>query len=250
MYLDPSFSDLQHGIHDVDPRTRNPHQSFSIPASDIHTQIHRSGQPTANDMIAYGELCNEYDPTDNGQWRLQQLVNGHKVLIELEMILGADKNSIQDAYHRLLAKQLIQQGDVILLLYHVQDRTTFEWVQAFTEKVLVPRPSKPIWLCAGRTHLPKEQWKVSTEEGEELSRRIGARFHEFSAQTNEGLGKSFVATMVKTLILSKILESTDVGEPSQDLRGNNGGNVNAAKERRLSLKSIRDRVATFLHKKN
>ncbi|KAF5013228.1 hypothetical protein FDECE_742 [Fusarium decemcellulare] len=198
------------------------------------------------ERIAFGELFNEYGPTDNGQWRMQQLVNGHKVLIELEMHLGADKSSIQDAWHRLL----VEQGDAILLLYHVQDRRTFEWAQAFTEKVLVPRPSKPIWLCAGRTHLPKEQWKVSTEEGEGLSRRIGAPFHEFSAQTNEGLGESFVAKMVKTLILSKISESTVVGEPSQDLRGNSGGNVDAAKERRFSLKSIRDRVATFLHKKN
>ncbi|KAJ3540583.1 hypothetical protein NM208_g5001 [Fusarium decemcellulare] len=177
---------------------------------------------------------------------MQQLVNGHKVLIELEMHLGADKNFIQDAWHQLL----VEQGDSILLLYHVQDRRTFEWAQAFTEKVLVPRPSKPVWLCAGRTHLPKEQWKVSTDEGEELSRRIGERLHEFSCQTNEGLGESFVATMVKTLILSKISESTDVGEPSQDLRGNNGGKVDAVNERRFSLKSIQDRVATFLHKKD
>ncbi|KAH7143418.1 hypothetical protein EDB81DRAFT_934616 [Dactylonectria macrodidyma] len=51
---------------------------------------------------------------------------------------------------------------------------------------------KPIWVCAGKSERPLEDWEVLAQEGEEFSTSIGARFMNYSGRTGLGLDDAFM----------------------------------------------------------
>lgn len=87
----------------------------------------------------------------------------------------------------------LQGTNVFLLVYDVTDRRTFDFIKKVHAEVFkAEEQGRPIWMCAGKSERPQEDWKVSAQEGEEFSTSIGARFLNFSGRTGLGLDDAFI----------------------------------------------------------
>ncbi|KAH7011088.1 hypothetical protein EDB80DRAFT_711230 [Ilyonectria destructans] len=128
------------------------------------------------------------DPTYNYLERTSVQINGHRVTLIVELYESNDSPRMAVP---------LQGTNVFLLVYDVTDRRTFDFIKKVYTEVFGAeeqgRPiCRPIWVCAGKSERPQEDWKVSAQEGEEFSTSIGARFLNFSGRTGLGLDDAFI----------------------------------------------------------
>lgn len=88
--------------------------------------------------------------------------------------------------------RILRERNIFMLVYDVTDRNTFDYIKKFHAEVFgADQEGKPIWVCAGKSERPQEDWAVSAQEGEQFSTTIGARFMKFSGRTGHGLDDAF-----------------------------------------------------------
>lgn len=127
--------------------------------------------------------------------------------------------AMPDAY---VCAHLVKHGDAVFLVYSVADRESFDMagtfyqdlctaVQRMNPEEVAPtaagaphRLKIPVWVVANKTDLPAESWRVTAQEGEELSRKVGGRFMSVSTKTDDGFEEGQLQDIVSWVLLAKI----------------------------------------------
>ncbi|KAH7139641.1 P-loop containing nucleoside triphosphate hydrolase protein [Dactylonectria estremocensis] len=198
-----------------------------------------SGRRSILQKLAFGIVPEEYDPTENGEYRKLVHIEECANRLDFSMLLGGE-SSTQWAWYQLL----VRGGDAFFLVYSVTDRASFEALHEFHSKLFgLDEDGKPVWVLAAKMDRPREDWVVSEQEGKAFSRSIGARFRSVSALEGVGLEDDFAAEVVCEVILSKTprLENagTESGAPGED---------STQGQDRSSIKSVWNKVNRFMHK--
>ncbi|KAH6891281.1 P-loop containing nucleoside triphosphate hydrolase protein [Thelonectria olida] len=176
------------------------------------------------------------DGGDIGEDSMRIQIDGHPVVVELCMYIGAEEDS---CYQRF-----VRAGDAFLLVYDVAKRDSFESAVRTHRELLGPeqQQGKPVWVCATRSDRPPKDWVVSAQEGSEFSRTIGARFLSVSSKTGQGLDEAFVGQIVRKALLNRVLISP--AGPGQDLHPKSPQEASC-----LPLFRVRNKLRGILNKK-
>ena len=105
--------------------------------------------------------------------------------------------------YRSLAKIFYQSASVIILVYDITTRNSFNGIKEYWAKQILENSPEDIIiaLVANKSDEYYEQ-KVSTQEGKDLAREINAIFHSTSAKLGSGIDELF------KLIAEKFLDPT------------------------------------------
>lgn len=118
----------------------------------------------------------EYDPTIEDSYNKTLIVDGVPATLDILDTAGQDEYSqYQD--------QWMRDGRGILLVYAIDDRTSFQAVQSFKDKIdrIKENEKVAIVLVGNKCDLEAGR-QVSREQGEELARLWKCKFFETSAK--------------------------------------------------------------------
>ena len=87
----------------------------------------------------------------------------------------------------------IRESDGFVIVYSITSRASFENVQEFYDTIRTVKEGEnvSVVLAGNKVDLQDER-AVSTEDGQELANRLGARFRETSAKTRLNIQEVFV----------------------------------------------------------
>eukprot|EP00808_Paulinella_micropora_P020061 g57528.t1 len=136
----------------------------------------------------------------------------------------------QERFHSLGALYY-RDAQGAVLVYDVCDQDTFNRVQRWVEelKQMAP-PNITLVIVGNKADLPREDWKVATEEAAAFARHRGAHHFHVSAKTGEGVDAAFLE-IAKGMMLKKkepssrddnarkIMEDLKRGKDSSDSTG-------------------------------
>lgn len=118
----------------------------------------------------------EYNPTIEDCYYKSLEINGKIEHIEVVDTAG------QEEFHSML-DQWIRSADGILLVYDVTNRSTFDELQRFYDKIMEADRGVPFFLVGNKCDVPDVARKVSTLEGNRLAEtRFQCPFMEVSAK--------------------------------------------------------------------
>ncbi|XP_062609744.1 rho-related protein racA-like [Saccostrea cucullata] len=148
-------------------------------------------------LIAYttNAFPSEYVPTVFDNYCANVTVDGKPYCLGLWDTAG------QEDYDRLRPLSY-PQTDVFLLCYSIESRDSFENVEAkWIPELRHHCPDVPIHLVACKIDLRSggSSSLVTTEEGKDMAKRIGASFCETSSLTQTGLGECFSSSIKRSL---------------------------------------------------
>ena len=130
-----------------------------------------------------------------------QLNNGKKLGLKITDTPGQER-------FRSLIKNFYKKSDIIILIYDVTDKNSFENIKGFYEGIKKETSEEiPIIVLGNKIDL--EGRKVTKEQGEKLAKELGMIFFESSAKTGENINEIF----------NKIIEKYDDNE---NLKGKKG----------------------------
>lgn len=84
----------------------------------------------------------------------------------------------------------IQKSDGFILMYSVDDLSSFEEIEILYNNIKMSKNNMPIVICGNKIDL-EESRKISFEQGKELAEKLGCPFFETSARLNLNLINAF-----------------------------------------------------------
>ncbi|KAM0441003.1 hypothetical protein ACHAPT_000308 [Fusarium lateritium] len=181
----------------------------SLPTDTRHSgrcktmQAYFAGSPGVGLRMLLHRICYQgyeddlpYDPTGEDGRRMVMAQRG-------PVILNCDVIRSDAAHNPAMVKWAAEREDALICVYSVADRSSFEHLQTLCKDIPLPPPPEGavLFVAASKTDLP--DWKVSLEEGRQLSSSIGAEFLIMSAKTGAGCGDDDVVALVDHVYLGK-----------------------------------------------
>ncbi|KAL6072109.1 Ras GTPase [Balamuthia mandrillaris] len=168
----------------------------------------------------------EYDPTIEDSYRKQISVDGNVCFLDILDTAGQEEyGAMRDQYMRT--------GQGFLLVYDITERSTFEEVPIFKEQILraTDKERVPLTIVGNKCDLENRR-AVSTFEGSELAKSMGARFVETSAKGRVNVNEAFFE-LVREVIAQR----------DEELNGSKGaGN---GKKQKKNKKNMREKCSLF-----
>jgi len=128
----------------------------------------------------------DYDPTIENLYRKQLTVDDHTCLLEILDTAGQEDFSAMRHSH-------IRQGQAFGLVYSVTSKQSLQLLGQFYNDILMVKEDTtdyPIVVFGNKVDLMDSR-QVSTKEGQEFAKRIGAPFFETSAKTRFNVEAGF-----------------------------------------------------------
>jgi len=127
-----------------------------------------------------------YDPTIESSYRQQFIIDEEVAVLDILDTAG------QEEFTALQA-QWIRSGEGFIILYSIDDHTSFDEVQNFRTKILNVKDveasnAPPTVLVGNKCDLTTRE--VSTKAGQELATAMGCDFFEASAKTRHNVQES------------------------------------------------------------
>ncbi|KAF8941646.1 protein ras-1 [Dissophora ornata] len=99
---------------------------------------------------------------------------------------------MHDNVYRAMWEAFVGYGDGFLLIYSITSRSSFEEIPALLQEILRVKRKDfvPTILVANKCDLEHER-QVSTDEGQEMAKQLGARLIETSATQMINVGEPF-----------------------------------------------------------
>jgi len=138
-----------------------------------------------------GRFVGVYEPTLEDSYRKQIVVDDEAGVVDIFDTAGADDFVlVRDAFMR--------DAEGFLCIYAINDPDSFEEVTNLYDhckrvKDSAEYPRIPCVILANKCDLKTEERKVSTEQGVELARSLGAAYFETSALTGANVTEAFCA---------------------------------------------------------
>jgi len=141
----------------------------------------------------------EYDPTIEDSYRKQIRVDEETVVLEVLDTAGQEEYSA-------MREQWIRYGEGFLLVYSIDSRLSFEKEIGLILRQLVrvrddEISSIPTVLFANKCDMESSR-QITTEEGKEMAKKLGANFFEGSARNNINIEAAFFE-MVRAIRINR-----------------------------------------------
>ncbi|KAH0788787.1 small GTP-binding protein [Histomonas meleagridis] len=153
------------------------------------------GKSALTVQFVQGYFISDYDPTIEDSYKRVLAVDNEKVQLDILDTAGQDDFApMRVSYMR--------QGKAFVIVYSIDDRSSFEAVQEIYNEIVRTKGTKniPIVICGNKSDLVDKR-VVSKVEGQELAHDLGAIFYETSAFLNENITEAFTA-LVKNVMKS------------------------------------------------
>ncbi|KAH0789892.1 small GTP-binding protein [Histomonas meleagridis] len=133
------------------------------------------GKYTVIRRYSSGTYIDEYDPYLEECFDLKVKIDNKEIPFHGILVACQDDFASMWPYN-------VRKGDGFILMYSIDDEISFNEVLKFHEliKKIKGDTHVPIVLCGNKCDLQKQR-KVSKAQGDELARKIGAKFFESSA---------------------------------------------------------------------
>jgi len=143
------------------------------------------GKTAITIQMCCNHFVEEYDPTIEDSYRKQVVIDDEPCVLEVLDTAGQDEfSTLQD--------QMIRIYEGFLIIYAINNVTTFSRVQEYKDRILRVKDvdSIPIILIGNKADLTDRR-EVSADEGEALARKWGTLFKETSAKTRMNVEQAF-----------------------------------------------------------
>jgi len=148
------------------------------------------GKTAISIQFVRNQFIRDYNPTIEESYRKQVTIDGVTCMLDILDTAGQEEFGA-------LRPQYVRQGQGFLLVYSVTDRPSFEEMQSFYNEVYRikdderPKNHKiPIVIVGNKADLESSR-EVSSEEGQDLSKKLGCNFIETSAKTRQGVEEAY-----------------------------------------------------------
>eukprot|EP01121_Diplochlamys_sp_Union-15-3_P006480 TRINITY_DN16976_c0_g1_i1.p1 TRINITY_DN16976_c0_g1~~TRINITY_DN16976_c0_g1_i1.p1 ORF type:complete len:195 (-),score=36.62 TRINITY_DN16976_c0_g1_i1:46-630(-) len=134
-------------------------------------------------------FVDEYDPTIEDNYRRQVMIDSKIAVMDILDTAGQEEYSA-------LREQYLREGEGFLIVYSIVSKESYEELQnQIIPQICRVRDSDeikdvPIVVIGNKKDLDSKR-QVTTEEGQEWARTIGACFFEASAKTRENVETGF-----------------------------------------------------------
>ena len=146
-------------------------------------------------QLIQSQFVEQYDPTLEDSYRKDTNLDGKDIIMDILDTAG------QEEFHSL-RDQYIRQGEGYLIIYSINNRSSFEEVETFLDQILSAKEitedliAEAAQECAvvlvGNKCDLVDQRKVTREEGEQLAKKYGGiSFYESSAKTRVNVEEAF-----------------------------------------------------------
>jgi len=130
-------------------------------------------------------FSDEYDPTIEDSYRVQENIDGDVVLLDILDTAGQEEYST-------MRDQYMRTGQGFLIIYSITNRETFDEVSIFHRQILQAREVDEVPMVLVGNKLDLEQLrKIPTTDGEELAKQLNMPFLEASAKTRHNIKEVF-----------------------------------------------------------
>ena len=143
------------------------------------------GKSALTVQFVQGYFISDYDPTIEDSYKRVINVDNNKVQLDILDTAGQDDFApMRVSYMR--------QGKGFIIVYSIDDRSSFEEVQEFHKDLVRVKGTRniPLIICGNKCDL-EEKRVVSKVEGQELAKQLEAVFFETSAFLNKNITESF-----------------------------------------------------------
>ncbi|KAJ3371642.1 Ras GTPase [Kappamyces sp. JEL0680] len=122
------------------------------------------------------QFVDEYDPTIEDSYRKQCVIDEESALLDVLDTAGQEEYSA-------MREQYMRSGEGFVLVYAINARPSFEEIQTFYQQILRVKDTDyiPMTLVGNKCDMENER-EISTAEGKEMARKMGAKFVETSAR--------------------------------------------------------------------
>ncbi|KAJ6579363.1 ras family-domain-containing protein [Mycena sp. CBHHK59/15] len=151
--------------------------------------------------------CFTYDPTEDGAYRKQFIVDNRMCFVEVIDTEGQEE-------YATLRDQWVREGQGFLLVYSIASRSTFDRLEVFRQSVRRVKSGDPVLMLVGNQCDKAYEREVSKEEGAALARQFGCEFIETSGKTAQNVERAFTI-LVRTLRKTRNLEPGGAANPLQ-----------------------------------
>jgi len=152
----------------------------------------------------------DYDPTIENLYRKQLTVDDTTCMLEILDTAGQEDYSAMRHQH-------IRQGQAFGLVYSITSKQSFQLLGQLYNDILMVKEDKtdyPVVVFGNKVDL-MENREVSTRDGQEFAKRIGAPFFEASAKTRFNVEAAFEELVRETWKWEKRHEGdTDTKKPT------------------------------------
>jgi len=144
------------------------------------------GKTSVTIQLCLNHFVEMYDPTIEDSYRKQMVVDDEACLLEILDTAGQEELTA-------MRDQWIRGAEGYVLVYSITSRSSLEQVHAFRQQIVRVQDNDdmPIIVVGNKCDL-NELREVSTEEGKELARCLGADFIEASAKTRINVEQIFI----------------------------------------------------------
>ncbi|KAJ3428176.1 ras and ef-hand domain-containing protein [Anaeramoeba flamelloides] len=105
--------------------------------------------------------------------------------------------------YRTVTNSYYRRAHVILIVYSIDDKTSFENVETWLNEIKLNAPFETKILLVGNKIDLKEKRIIKKEDGEKLARELNIPFFEVSAKTSNGVENIFTETIRKMILEKK-----------------------------------------------
>lgn len=132
------------------------------------------------------EFTNDYDPTIEENYRKVIMVDQVNATVNIIDTAGQHE-------YTALRDQHLKDGKGFLLVFALNDKSTFEEVKQLREQIVKLKDTKrvPIVICANKCDLPPELIEVDKATISSYCQQIKAPYLDTSAKDNKNVNESF-----------------------------------------------------------
>ena len=111
-------------------------------------------------------------------------IEGRTIKIKIHDTAGQER-------YKSIAISAVRNALGIMLVYAINQRDSFEALDAWLEQIKESDKEKPIIIIGNKCDLPAEKRTVTYKEGEEYAKKHGYNFYECSAKNGDNVDKAF-----------------------------------------------------------